>query len=624
MIRNICTCFPHIGVEYIKSTMTLEQQILDSLREYKIGYTSAPSTNTNIEIDIWHTQSAEGVSQPPRVLGEMVITAVQEAENVILAIGQIVNIRTENKWHSDITFKGVVKQFGTIPHLSGNADVRIASVSVQSSFVFKEGVLIPYVLGVSPSTGEKISVLTDQTMNLLMENKQDRITYLGRAYGAQVSIPFWFKHFGKDDEVYKEYGSGDAYHIGVFGKTGSGKTVMSSMMLAGYAKNKNNMSILILDPQAQFYRDKGDLLPGGQKFETTITDLGMQHHKYQLTEQIYLSDNHADVLPRLLLASGFVKHAFAGSLGDKERKESMAHLLIGPYISKRMRDSRFSLRDCGSKQLLVEMLENFIRKDKEDKLGLVYVQKSYKDKLRIIIERYLENLEDGYGGIALRKWEQVLSLYKESSKRRTSIDDIVTKLIEEKGHCIVLSLASKETKIENENLQALFINLVQQGIIEKSSAMYEQSEEENIEVNALVVMDEAHRFASENPFDPAITELSRQIVDAVRTTRKYGVGYMFITQSLDSLHEDILRQMRIFSFGHGLTTGTELRRVREIINNDSALGLYRSFIDPGSNGQYPFMFFGPASPLSFTGAPVFIEAYKELDQFEKGLRGEAA
>ena len=141
-------------------------------------------------------------------------------------------------------------------------------------------------------------------------------------------------------------------------------------------------------------------------------------------------------------------------------------------------------------------------------------------------------------------------------------------------------------------------------------------------VNALIVIDEAHRFASSNPEDQRIKELSKSIVDAVRTTRKYGVGYMFITQSLYSLDNDIVNQMRIFSFGYGLTIGSELRRVKEIINNDSALSLYRSFIDPGSNKKYPFMFFGPVSPLSFTGAPVFIEAYKTHADLSRGLRGE--
>ena len=606
--------------------MVLEDQLIQSLRE-KIGYTSAPSTNTEIEIDISNSQTDENTAYPPRVLGEMVITVIQESSNKVLAIGQIVNIRTENKWHSDITFKGVVKQYGTIPHLSGNADVRIATVSVQSSFIFDGDTLVPHVLGTSPSTGEQISVLTDPTMELLMQDKKSQITYLGKAYGAQVSIPFWFKHFGKDDNGNQEYGSGDAYHIGVFGKTGSGKTVMSAMMLLGYAKNKNNMSILILDPQSQFLNDR-DLLPDGSKFSDEVKKIGMNHTSYQLCDHVYLSDD--SLFSELLYASGFYKKAFRGSLGTQEKIDSMSSI-ITEYLTGRKNDPRFSLARYDKELLLQEMLSNFIdlktdgtekdAKDKKGKLHEVYVQKQGREQLEGRINMALNDIKNGGARDVVDKWNEVMGLFQIGSGK-ISVRELVKKIIDETGNVITLALASPNTKIENENLQAVFINAVQHEILRQASEKYEQLGDESNPTNALIVMDEAHRFASQNPSDPRIKELSGQIVDAVRTTRKYGVGYMFITQSLDSLHEELIRQMRIFSFGYGLTTGTELRKVREIINNDAALGLYRSFIDPGSNEKYPFMFYGPASPLSFTGAPVFVEAYKDFKHFEKGLKGE--
>jgi hypothetical protein len=109
-----------------------------------------------------------------------------------------------------------------------------------------------------------------------------------------------------------------------------------------------------------------------------------------------------------------------------------------------------------------------------------------------------------------------------------------------------------------------------------------------------------------------VRELTREIIASVRTTRKYGIGYMFITQSIESLDEEILKQMRIFAFGYGLTSGSEIRRIRDYINNDASIQLYRSFIDPSSNHKFPFMFFGPISPLSFTGSPLFVEMYGDV------------
>ncbi len=45
---------------------------------------------------------------------------------------------------------------------------------------------------------------------------------------------------------------------------------------------------------------------------------------------------------------------------------------------------------------------------------------------------------------------------------------------------------------------------------------------------------------------------------------------MFIAQSFESIDQEIIGQMRVFSFGYGVTIGPELGRVRRIINNDDA------------------------------------------------------
>jgi len=127
-----------------------------------------------------------------------------------------------------------------------------------------------YILGTSPSTGESVQKMNNEVMKALMHNHEKHITYMGKVYGTDVDLPFWFKHFNKTNG--DELGAGDSYHIGVFGKTGSGKTVTASFMLLGYAKNKNNISILVLDPQRQFYLDN-ECLPGNVKLKDAIEKL---------------------------------------------------------------------------------------------------------------------------------------------------------------------------------------------------------------------------------------------------------------------------------------------------------------------------------------------------------------
>ena len=102
--------------------------------------------------------------------------------------------------------------------------------------------------------------VNNEIMQELMkaQDHKYKLVSMGSAYDTNVKVPFWFKHFGNPQEG----GAGDAYHIGVFGRTGSGKTTTAANMILGYAMNNQNMSILILDPQEQFYKDNNVLWIG--------------------------------------------------------------------------------------------------------------------------------------------------------------------------------------------------------------------------------------------------------------------------------------------------------------------------------------------------------------------------
>jgi DNA helicase HerA-like ATPase len=64
----------------------------------------------------------------------------------------------------------------------------------------------------------------------LLEVYRSEIMYLGRVYANDVLYPMWFKYFGSGPGS-----AGEAYHLGVFGKAGSGKSGLAKMMLCAYA-----------------------------------------------------------------------------------------------------------------------------------------------------------------------------------------------------------------------------------------------------------------------------------------------------------------------------------------------------------------------------------------------------
>ena len=578
-----------------------------------LGITGSPSTTLDIVIDI--TEEGKG----DRTLGQMVYVVVEEDGRKVLVIGQIISIETKNRWHEDPAFKGVIKRHGSLPHLSGAADNRIATISVQACYdLSKDGEALGYILGTSPSTGQRVWKMDNTVMKALMVPNEKAITYIGKVYGTEVHLPFWFKHFDKDDETNHEYGAKDAYHIGVFGKTGSGKTVTASLMLLGYAKNKNNISTLVLDPQGQFYLDR-DLLPSGASLKAEIEKLGMKYERYKILDDVCLPGDDADLFADLLLNNDFIRSAFGIFTEDKV---ALAAEAIAGYIDGRTVNPAFSLGKVADKiGLLKEMLTRFITLDgeMEKKEGFtryvldVYATKDSRGRLVRKITSLLETLDNNT--VIKQKWESVLELFAEArvgGGAKVQIAEIVKKTVQENGNFIVLDLSPKRGEIESENLQARFVQLIEGAVVESGAEYYAQGKK----ANALIVMDEAHRFIAGDSPDERIQQLTSNIVGSVRTTRKYGIGYMFITQTVESLDEEILRQMRVYAFGYGLTSGPELRKVAEVVNNPAALQLYKSFIDPSSNQKFPFMFFGPISPLSFTGSPLFIEVYKDFKDFQ--------
>ena len=83
--------------------------------------------------------------------------------------------------------------------------------------------------------------MTDQVLDELLRPYRDQIFYLGHVYGSRPKLPLRFKHFDKGPD-----GAGEAYHVGIFGKTGSGKSVLAKMILLAYARYPQ-MALLVIE-----------------------------------------------------------------------------------------------------------------------------------------------------------------------------------------------------------------------------------------------------------------------------------------------------------------------------------------------------------------------------------------
>ena len=328
-------------------------KIINILNQDKepVGVVGSPSDTFEAIVDI------RDVSEESKLLGELVCFTVQESDSTIFVLGQITEIKTVNRWHEEPSFKGIIKRHGSLPNLSGISDNRIAKINVQSSFKLKEQDNMPeaHKLANSPSTGEAVKKVNNKIMKELVKQYKEQLVCIGRAYDTNVNVPFWFKHFGKakDDNGEDTNGAGDAYHIGVFGRTGSGKTTTAANMILGYARNHKHMSILILDPQEQFYEDN-NVLPSGKLFKDEIKRTGMNYQKYKVPASVILPDN-AKLFSELLLNYGFIKDAFDILSEDKTKEMGES---IERYVSDRITYGERIGND--PKKLFRDMMDYFL------------------------------------------------------------------------------------------------------------------------------------------------------------------------------------------------------------------------------------------------------------------------
>ena len=559
-------------------------QIID--KEQPLGVIGSPSSSFEAVVDI------RDINEESKLLGELVCFPVKEGDNTVLVLGQITEIETKNRWHEEPSFKGIIKRHGKLPNLSGIADNRIAILNVQSSFLLRGEGINPHKLANSPSTGVQVKRVNNDIMKSIIQGYKNmaELVTIGSAYDTDVKVPFWFKHFGNS----KDGGAGDSYHIGVFGRTGSGKTTTAANMILGYARNSQHMSILILDPQEQFYEDN-NVLPKGVKFEDKIKQAGMNFFKYKVPEEVALPNN-AKLFSQLLLNYGFIKYAF--NILSSQKTEEMAEA-IERYIETRIETG---VKISEQNNLCGQLLHYFSR---DENLQRVYSQRNRRQDVQQSIQTVLDHENHRAKDI----FQNISNLFSEENK--TPLKDIVTEIVSKKGNVIILNISGRGAERGMDDIETLYIKIIEDAIKEKGAELYAKGQQ----ANCLVVLDEAHRFINTYSFNEKIKELTTSIIDAVRTTRKYGIGYMFITQTIESLHEEIRRQIRIFAFGYGLTSGSEFVKIKDIINDDAGAKFYRSFIDPSSNNKFPFMFYGPISPLSFTGAPLFLEMDGQLTDY---------
>jgi hypothetical protein len=568
-----------------------------------IGTIGSPSSTSEISLNILQSAVTK------KLIGELVIFRYIQESKSHYSLGQITEIELKNVLLEDPTIKSVARQRGLVNPISGIQDTHVGKLLCSAVFSNndEENFFDTSLLGTVPATGTYIHVTNDNILNSLLEKHLDKIFYLGYVYGSQTKLPMWFKHFGDGIE-----GAGEAYHLGIFGTTGSGKSTLAKMILMAYAKYPE-MGLFVFDPVGEFSKDamfdnaNGLNYQSKNGFSLNIKEiLKSLGKKFEIVNIRNLILDRWELFEEILYESSF----FPNLSIKGENKRDAVNVLINE-IKNRLHISLTNLVELESFHHVLNILRN------PNIQLLIYSTTEPRARLNTVLSEVDENY------LYERFWKPICQLFHYRPGAQT-VDSLLKRFTNDEKPLVIVDLSLQSAhhlKLDywNETIQALILKRILYGLIN----LGEKSWEQNTSLNTLVVLDEAHRFARREKYENSDLENVRlTLLDAVRTTRKYGLGWMFISTSISSVHKDILQQLRIMFCGFGLSIGNDLVTLRELVSDHNALKLYQSFTDPASSfstksRKYSFMSQGPVSPLSFAGTPLFLNVFNSSDTFVK-------
>lgn len=561
-----------------------------------IGVIGSPSSTTEIALDIL------GLSAKKNLVGELAMFRYTQDDFDHYALGQINEITLKNRWLEDPTILSIVRERERLEGVSERQDTHRGEMIISAVFSDQNGTYLQSSLGTVPATSTRIRTVGDLFLDKLLQPYKDQISYLGTVYGSTPKLPLWFKHFDEGPD-----GAGEAYHLGIFGKTGSGKSVLAKMILLAYARH-HQMGLFILDPMEEFSKGLNDKSSGITSMGQILSPESLEKldRDYQVFDITNFRLDTYDLFCTLLDEFKFFR-ALGIPDQSKENRES-AITLTESFLE----NSQYNLGEFDDQTYNSLLNHLYERADR------IYTTGSRAGTLQSRITEAI-NGDD----LVKNAWDNTISLFTKENK--VSIWGVVDNALKQQDSrpLVVVNLAIKPEDIPeptwDDKIKPLLIDRFLSILTTQAQIAYS----EDRSLNTLVVLDEAQRLAPRGQSESVRkNQIKTRLVDAAKTTRKCGLGWMFISQTLSSLDRDIIDSgLRVFFFGFGLGVGAEFQSLRELVGGrGKALELYQRFLDPQSafdsaSREYSFMTIGPVSPLSFSGTPLFLSAFTNPDDF---------
>ncbi len=506
------------------------------------------------------------------------------------ALCQMGGIVTRNRWHEDPVIRAVIKHQGALPALSGESDLTSAQLTALGVFLLDEEgrVRRRTTLSTPPPSGTPVFPADAPTLQELVHTEPG-IFYAGQSPGDGLPVPLTLRHFGSTEEG----GFGEAVMLGVFGQTRSGKSILAAQLLAGFAANPG-MGLLVLDPQGEFGRDR--FAAGDHRVDFSIRHLLetlRTRREVVVTNTDEVALEGAEAFTETLRRLGFFESlGFKGANKEREAGERLAGLLnelTGADGKRRpVRDLR-----AADLPLLVRDLARFADVIYASRPGTTPGEGQRAMDVLARFELDAARLK--------RVWLQALTAFRTDSGR-VPLSQVIQRVLTNR-EVVVLSFSQEHG---SDAVPYFLLN----EILTRLRYVIHRSFNQGRSSNALVVLDEAHLFAGEHAGENSDGIRTRTLLaQSVRMTGKYGVGWLFITQTLHDFDKTILRQLQVKIFGQGFKIGADREFVETELGKEG-FARYCSLPDPKRTGRYTFMITGPIVALGSLGTPLVLQGFR--------------
>lgn len=459
------------------------------------------------------------------LVGRLVSLPIVSNKGETIVLARIVDVGMVNPIHNDGHFHQVIADNGGVDYYSGDCDVWNAVVDVVSA-IDKDSEEFTAITS-PPHSGSRLRFV-DAEMQALFRLEKTHYFNIGHLPGQPDNlISLTNRSFGK----YEDGGYGEAKHCVVIGQNGSGKTVIALAKLAGQLVANPLMGCLVPDTA-------GDITKGGShskgdfifNFNELLAEGG------RVAEQIPIDEIRLTSKPGWArFTAPFLRSQFNMAV---DKAEELARRLSDILFDKKVEISKAEASD------VLDAVAQWIEK--------VYTGSKRKEKLEEVQE--IQDNERLRAVFCDRYEEDVAHFFRGSYV----VDDLIQGFLTD-GRIYLINMASLSEKDQQLVMYEIFSKVKRTAEVEFKMR--------GTTFNGIIALDEGPRWVPEGAGD----EVSSTIVDAYNTTRKYGIGWMIISQRVASIKKDVVAQAHTLYFGRGLGVGADLEHLKNSIGVDGLI-----------------------------------------------------